>query len=68
MYIDKPKKLGYAPGFGMHRYCTDAKDINSVFRWPISYTKAANVGSHASTWLVNCPAGFVSLGSVAALG
>jgi hypothetical protein len=64
MYIDKAKKGVFAPGFGMHRYCTDAKDVSSVFRMPVSYTLGAGIGGHSTLWLVNCPAGFVSLGSV----
>ena len=64
MYIDKPKKTGFAPGFGMHRYCTDAKYVSSVFRKPVSYTEAWK-NRCGSLWLVNCPVGFVSLGSVA---
>lgn len=65
----------------MHRYCTSAKKIESVFRKPISFETGwdttenkkwkAGVTTHLGSggiYLPKCPKGFVKLGDVAKFG
>jgi len=55
----------------MHRYCTNAKNVKTVFRKPQSFTKGWDTTGikrktkNGSIWLPNCPKGFRALGHVA---
>jgi len=53
----------------MHRYCTNAKKVSTVFRKPLSFTKGwddrgVKKVRNGSFWIPNCPKGFNTLGSL----